>query len=197
MKIITAAFTLALGVLPALAAGGEQPKEGTKAKTISREAAQKTALDLVKGGALKSAELETEEGKEVWSFGISSGAVIREVWIDAANGLIVQDKTESAAAEKAEAAGDKAEAEAKKPSLPRIIKREAAQKTALESVKGGAVKSAELDNENGKKVWSFEIAVGRERREVKVDAVTGKLLPPETGEENEGKEGPEGAKGEK
>ncbi len=183
MKLIITMLSVAVLLAPVFAAGG---------KTISREAAQKTALDLVKGGIVKDAELEKEEGKEVWSFDISSGAVIREIWVDAKSGLIVQDSTETKKEEKEEKTKDKAEAKAK------LISRGAAQKTALESVKGGVVKDSELNNENGKKVWSFEITAAGKSREVKIDAVTGKLLPEdeEAGpeEKEEGSEAKEGGR---
>ncbi len=42
----------------------------------------------------------------------------------------------------------------------KTISRAVAQKTALESVKGGIVKDAEFQDENGVKIWSFEIEAG-------------------------------------
>jgi uncharacterized membrane protein YkoI len=61
---------------------------------------------------------------------------------------------------------------------------EDAKKTALLEVPGTIVK-AELDNENGKAVYSIEISNGKTTSDVKIDAVTGKVLNIETGNENE------------
>jgi len=163
MKLVIVMLSVAVLLAPAFAAGG---------KTISRAAAQKTALDLVKGGIVKDAELEKEEGKEVWSFDISSGSVIREIWIDAQSGLIVQHKVETKPEEKAEKAKDKAEAKAARKA--KHISREAAEKAALELVKGGVVKEGELEKEKGMFIWSFDIQDGETTREVWIDALTGK-----------------------
>ena len=53
-----------------------------------------------------------------------------------------------------------------------------ATSTALAKVPGGKVKEAELERENGKLVWSFDIAsVGtKEITEVQVDAKTGEVV---------------------
>jgi uncharacterized membrane protein YkoI len=61
---------------------------------------------------------------------------------------------------------------------------EDAKKTALLEVPGTIVK-AELDNENGKAVYSIEISNEKTTSDVKIDAVTGKVLNIETGNENE------------
>ena len=52
-----------------------------------------------------------------------------------------------------------------------------AQKTALEKVLNGRVESAELEKENGKLVWSFDIAKPNTKNitEVQVDAKTGQI----------------------
>ncbi len=156
-------LTAAALLVPAFAAAGQ---------TVTREAAQKTALDLVKGGIIKGAELEKEEGKEVWSFDISTGPVIREIWVDASTGFIIQDKTETRAAEKKEEAEDAAAARAARKVKP--VSRQAAEKAALALVKGGVIKEGELEREKGLYIWSFDIREGGKTREVWIDAVTGK-----------------------
>jgi uncharacterized membrane protein YkoI len=58
------------------------------------------------------------------------------------------------------------------------ITRQDAQKTALAKVPGGKVKEAELEEENGKLVWSFDILSPgtKDITEVQVDAKTGEVV---------------------
>ena len=53
-----------------------------------------------------------------------------------------------------------------------------AQKTALAKVPGGPIKSAELEKERGKLIWSFDVAMPKSRNitEVQVDAKTDKIV---------------------
>ena len=53
-----------------------------------------------------------------------------------------------------------------------------AQKTALAKVPGGSIRSSELEQERGKLIWSFDIAMPQSRNvtEVQVDAKTGKIV---------------------
>ena len=82
-------------------------------------------------------------------------------------GLVIGTVTTVVAADKK----SKLEAKAK-------ISKAAAQKTALAKVPGGKVKDAELEEENGKLVWSFDIATAgsKDITEVQVDAVTGEVV---------------------
>ena len=68
-------------------------------------------------------------------------------------------------------ANDKLEAKAK-------ISKAAATKTALAKVPGGKVKDSELEEENGKLIWSFDIATkgSKDITEVQVDALTGDVV---------------------
>ena len=61
------------------------------------------------------------------------------------------------------------------------ITRAQAEATALKKAPGGKVKEAELEEEHGKLVWSFDIARPGTRNitEVQVDAVTGKVVATE------------------
>ena len=58
------------------------------------------------------------------------------------------------------------------------ITRAQAEATALKRAHGGTVKEAELEEEHGKLVWSFDIARPGTRNltEVLVDAITGKVV---------------------
>ena len=54
-------------------------------------------------------------------------------------------------------------------------------KTALAKVPNGTVKEAELEEEKGKLIWSFDIATPgtKDITEVNVDAITGKIVATE------------------
>ena len=58
------------------------------------------------------------------------------------------------------------------------VERSVAEKTALTTVPGGAIKEGELEREHGKLVWSFDIQPPKSVNiiEVQVDAVTGKVV---------------------
>ena len=68
-------------------------------------------------------------------------------------------------------AKEKLEAKAK-------ISKAEAKKTALAKVPGGKVKEGELEEENGKLIWSFDIATkgSKDITEVAVDAITGEVV---------------------
>ena len=68
-------------------------------------------------------------------------------------------------------AKDKLEAKAK-------ISKAEPKKTALAKVPGGKVKEGELEEENGKLIWSFDIATtgSKDITEVAVDAITGEVV---------------------
>jgi len=60
---------------------------------------------------------------------------------------------------------------------PKISKAEA-KKIALAKVPGGKIKEAELEEEKGKLIWSFDIATKGTKNitEVQVDAITGAIV---------------------
>ena len=58
-----------------------------------------------------------------------------------------------------------------------------ARKSALAKAPNGTIKSSELERENGRLIWSFDIAKGARTRnitEVQVDAKTGKIVSTQT-----------------
>lgn len=59
----------------------------------------------------------------------------------------------------------------------KITKKEAS-KIALAKVPGGKIKEAELEKENGKLIWSFDIKIkgAKDITEVQVDAITGNVV---------------------
>jgi uncharacterized membrane protein YkoI len=62
------------------------------------------------------------------------------------------------------------------------ITKDAAQAAALARVPNGTVKESELEEEHGKLIWSFDIAIpgSKDISEVAVDAITGKVLSVES-----------------
>lgn len=100
----TAAFALcaALACAPAvLAAAHETQAQLQKEAKISMEKAKMIALKTAPG-KIKSAELEREHGKLIYSFDINTNKGVTEVNVDALNGKVVGTQHESAAKEAAE-----------------------------------------------------------------------------------------------
>jgi hypothetical protein len=58
------------------------------------------------------------------------------------------------------------------------VSKETAQATALAKVPNGTIKEGELEKENGKLQWSFDVATpdSKDITEVNVDAVTGEVI---------------------
>ncbi len=59
------------------------------------------------------------------------------------------------------------------------ITKEQATKVALEQFKDAVIQSSELEKEEGKLIWSFDLKVGETTKEVWVDAKTGKVIKAE------------------
>jgi uncharacterized membrane protein YkoI len=91
-------------------------------------------------------------------------------------GLLAGGLASALAAEKAEKA-EKKDKDAKLEAKAKITKAEA-EKTALTKAPGGTIKEGELEEENGKLIWSFDISMPNTKdiTEVQVDAVTGDVV---------------------
>ena len=76
---------------------------------VKRNEAQRIALKQAPQGTIKSAEIENERGKLVWSFDISTPGTrdITEVLVDANNGAILSVAKETAKQQAAEAKAEK------------------------------------------------------------------------------------------
>ena len=87
-----------------------------KEAKISEETARATALKEVPNGAVKSSELERENGKLIYSYDITvpGKTGIDEVNVNAMTGAVVAKAHESPKAEKKEAAQEAKEKQAKK-----------------------------------------------------------------------------------
>jgi Peptidase propeptide and YPEB domain len=109
-SILSITITLGLGLALASAADETQAQLRAQAK-IGQEEAAKTALAKVPSGKIKSAELEKEHGKLIWSFDISMprSKNITEVQVDAKTGAIVSTKLETPQEQAKETAADKKE----------------------------------------------------------------------------------------
>jgi len=91
-------------------AAAEQSHAAMKrAAKVPEADARKTALAAVPGGSIKSAELEREHGKLIWSFdiGTPNSRNITEVQVDANAGTVVSSVIETPADQAKEAAADR------------------------------------------------------------------------------------------
>ena len=113
-KVIRLTLPLALvaGLSLSVAVAADESQAALKAQAkITQEEAAKTALAKVPNGKIKSAELEKEHGKLIWSFDISmpKSKNIAEVQVDAKTGKVVSNKVETPEDQAKEAAADKKE----------------------------------------------------------------------------------------
>ncbi len=110
-------------VLCLLLFAGVALAQGEKSAPVSKEQATKTALDMVKGGTVQSAELKTDNGKQVWTVDIASGNKIQRVWVDARSGKIIKTDVRSASTDSSEKGMDRAERIAVKEIPGQVVKR--------------------------------------------------------------------------
>jgi uncharacterized membrane protein YkoI len=103
-------FALLAARTTSTSAAAEQSHAARKAEAKVLESdARKTALAVVSGGTIKSAELEREHGKLIWSFDIAvpKSMNITEVQVDANTGTVVSTVIETPADQAKEAAADR------------------------------------------------------------------------------------------
>ncbi|MFI4927004.1 MAG: PepSY domain-containing protein [Burkholderiales bacterium] len=98
------ALAAALSLAQAFA-GQPSPAALQAQAKVSQEQASRSALARVPKAEVKSAELEREHGKLIWSFDLAQRgrSGITEVQVDAINGKIVSVQRETAAQESSEA----------------------------------------------------------------------------------------------
>lgn len=95
---LAAAVTLTGLFFSSPAAGGEKIDAKLQARAkLTREDAQKIALQEVPKGVVKDVELEEEDGILRWSFDLKTPGTkhITEVGVDAVTGKVVENKVES------------------------------------------------------------------------------------------------------
>jgi uncharacterized membrane protein YkoI len=75
---------------------------------VSKAAAARTALSRVPGAQVKSAEIEREHGRLIWSFDLAQAGKtgVTEIQVSANTGKIVSEQHESGSHEAAEAAAE-------------------------------------------------------------------------------------------
>jgi uncharacterized membrane protein YkoI len=107
-----ALLALALGLAAANAFAADSQATLQAEAKITEAQARATALARVPLGTVKSAELEREHGRLVWSFDIAQPSVkgVTEILVDARTGKIASLKKESPAEEAKEAKADAATA---------------------------------------------------------------------------------------
>jgi hypothetical protein len=113
MKLIKAsiiALALAESWTPFNLWGQQSEAELLKQARVTKHQAKRIALARVKGGTIKSAELEKENGVLIWSFDVAQpgNKDVTEVWVDATTGKITKVDVETPITQKKEAAEDKA-----------------------------------------------------------------------------------------
>jgi len=197
VKVLGLALILAM-LIPAIGtAQDKEKKEGSPladakalagAAKVTLAAALDKALKAAPGTAL-TGELEQEENKLIFTFDILpklTSDEITEIHVDAKTGAVI--KSEEEGEEDDEAEGKEAEG-AEEPSIADMqsmaktakVTMAAALQTALKAAPGTAI-VAELENEDGKLIFSFDILPGpaaTELKEVHVDAKTGAVIKTE------------------
>ncbi len=105
--------TIKVLAISGLLAGGlamaQSQADLQKQAKVTMNAAKATALAAAPG-KVKSAEIEKENGKLIYSFDIASKGKLHEVNVDAMTGKLIENTIESKADEAKEAAADKAAA---------------------------------------------------------------------------------------
>jgi len=108
MGMVSLTLGIVLGfAVAAFAAQPSQDELMTQAK-ITKADAEQIALAKVSRGIVKSAEIEKEKGRIVWSFDIARSGTrdITEILVDAKTGKIFSIQTESPRDQAKEAAAD-------------------------------------------------------------------------------------------
>jgi uncharacterized membrane protein YkoI len=187
-SILTLAVTLGLCLTGAIAQDKDDAKLVSQAK-ISKVAAQTIALGKVTDGTVKSAEIEKEGGKLIWSLDLtrSGSKDVTEVAVDALTVKIVSVDVETPKDQAKESKEDKEAAEekveqAKLASKAKISQAEA-EKIALGKAPNGKVKKVEIEKEFlGKLTWEIKLTTPgtTDITVVEVNAMTGKVGEVET-----------------
>ena len=196
MKILGAALILCL-LAPSIGTAQDKEKnEGSPlADAKALAGAAKVTLAAALDKALKAApgialvgELEQEENKLIFTFDIlpkpSKSEEITEIHVDANTGAVIksgeegEEDEEGEAAEGAEGAEEAYIKEMQSMAKTAKVTMAAALQAALKAAPGTAI-VAELENEDGKLIFSFDILPGpaaTELKEVHVAAKTGAVI---------------------
>jgi len=197
-KVLCAVLVLAF-LVPAIGtAQDKEKKEGSPlADAKALAGAAKVTLAAALDKALKAApgivlvgELEQEENTLIFTFDILpklTSDEITEIHVDAMTGAVIksgeegEEDEEGEAAEGAEGAEEASIKEMQSMAKTAKVTMAAALQAALKAAPGTAI-VAELENEDGKLIFSFDILPGpaaTELKEVHVDAKTGLVIKAE------------------
>lgn len=195
VKMLGVVLVLALLVPVTGSVRGQEKPEGTAVKDakalagaakVTLAAALDKALKVSPGVALV-AELEKEENTLIFTFDILpklTSEEITEIHVDAKTGAVIKSEEEGEEDEEGEAAEGTEEASVKDmQSMAKTAKvtMAAALQTALKAAPGTAL-AAELENEEGHLIFSFDILPSlsaTELKEVHIDAKTGLVIKTE------------------
>ena len=113
MKLINGsiiALALAASSIPFNLLAEQSEAELLKQARVTKNQVKRIALARVKGGTIKSAELEKENGVLIWSFDVAQPGKkdVTEVWVDATTGKITAVDVETPIGQRKEAAEEKA-----------------------------------------------------------------------------------------
>ncbi len=199
VKVLGVALVLALLVPVIGTAKGQEKKAGNAASDakalavgakVTLAAALDKALKAAPGTAI-AAELENEENLLIFTFDIlpkPTSEEITEIHVDAKTGAVVKaaeetekEEAEGKEAEAAEGAEEASIADMQSMAKTAKVTMAAALQTALKAAPGTAI-AAELENEGGALIFSFDILPSpsaTELKEVHVDAKTGLVIKTE------------------
>ena len=199
VKVLGVALVLALLVPVIGTAKGQEKKAGNAASDakalavgakVTLAAALDKALKAAPGTAI-AAELENEENLLIFTFDILpklTSEEITEIHVDAKTGAVVKaaeetekEEAEGKEAEAAEGAEEASIADMQSMAKTAKVTMAAALQTALKAAPGTAI-AAELENEGGALIFSFDILPSpsaTELKEVHVDAKTGLVIKTE------------------
>ncbi len=168
----------------------KQERPGLLAQArVTPDSARAIARRTVPGATIQSAELENEDHKLIYSFDmkVPGKSGIEEVNIDALTGAIVGREHEDARSEANEEAEEHRRAEKPDTGLkqesPGLLAQtrvtpDSARATARRTVPGATIQSSELENEDHRLIYSFDMKIpGRSGiEEVNIDALTGAVV---------------------
>ena len=170
----------------------EHPGLLSQAK-VTPDSARRVALARVAGGKIQSGEIENEDGMLIYSFDIKVQGKegIEEVHVNAMTGAFVKLEHESGENPASEAShedehGAVTVSEEERGLLAQAtVKPDSAMQIARARIPNGRITKAEIENENGKLVYSFILKVTGKAgvEEVNVDAKTGAVVA--VGHEND------------
>jgi uncharacterized membrane protein YkoI len=108
MGMVSLTLGIVLGFAVAAFAAQPSQDELMKQAKITKAQAEQIALAKVPRGTVKSAEIEKEKGRIVWSFDIARPGTrdITEILVDAKTGGIISSQNETPQDEAKEAAAD-------------------------------------------------------------------------------------------